>query len=468
MQVFNSLTKQKEEIIPIQPQKIGLYTCGQTVYDYTHIGHGRKYVQDDLLRRTLEYLGYEVKHVQNVTDVGHLVSDGDEGEDKLEKGAKKYGKTVWEVADFYTKHFYESLDKLNVLKPTIICKATDNIPEQIALVEKLIKKGHAYETSTGIFFSIESFPSYGHLFGQDLLDKKTGARDDVVIDPEKKNPADFALWFKAVGRFENHTMQWDSPWGKGFPGWHIECSAMSMKFLGETFDIHTGGIDHLPVHHPNEIAQSEGATGKKFVNYWMHTYHLMVDGAKMSKSLNNFYKVEDVVAKGYSALSLRYFYLQTHYRREMNFTWEALAASDSALKKLRNFMSKFKNEIDRTELSEDKLAKLDQYRAQFKTSLEDDLNMPEALAIVWEVVKSSIPNGDKYDLLVEFDTVLGLQLKEKEIQIHIPKEIISLADERLEARNTNNFEKADELRKLLAEKGYVIKDTTNSYTLHKI
>ncbi|HLL60820.1 MAG TPA: cysteine--tRNA ligase [Candidatus Nitrosocosmicus sp.] len=467
MYLFNSLTKQKEQFLPIDPPNVGLYTCGQTVYDFTHIGHGRKYVNDDILRRALTYLGYKVTHVQNVTDVGHLVSDADEGEDKLEKGARKYGKSVWEVADFYTKHFYNSLDKLNVLRPNIICKATEHITEQIWLVKKLIEKGHAYETSSGIFFSIDSFPEYGQIFGQNLGDKKIGVREEVVIDNEKKNPADFALWFKTVGRFKDHVMHWDSPWGEGFPGWHVECSAMSMKYLGETFDIHTGGIDHIPVHHPNEIAQSEAATGKKFVNYWLHTAFLTVDGKKMSKSLDNFYKVEDIENKHINPLSLRYLYLLTHYRKELNFTWEALSAADSALVKLRNHIKSFKNNKERLELSEEKLSKINDYRNQFKKAIEDDLNTPEAISTAWTVVKSNIPSEDKYDLLLEFDNILGLNISFSEEQ-NIPDEIINLANARKEAKAVKDYEKSDKLREEILQKGYEIEDRGEGYQIKKI
>lgn len=471
MQLFNSLSKQKEEFIPLNQFEVGLYTCGQTVYDYTHIGHGRKYVNDDILKRALKYFGYKVKHVQNITDVGHLVSDSDEGEDKMEKGAKKYNKTVWEVAQFYTDHFFMSMDKLNILRPTISCKATAHIPEQIALIQKLLDKGHAYDTSQAIYFSIDSFPQYGHLFGQNLLDKKTGVRDEVVVDKEKKNPADFVLWFKTVGRFANHIMHWTSPWGEGFPGWHIECSAMSMHYLGETFDIHTGGIDHISVHHPNEIAQSEAATGKQFVKYWLHTSHLMVDGQKMSKSLDNFYRIEDIEAKGFSPLALRYLYLQTHYRKELNFTWVALEAAQTALVKLNHFMQTFKKATERAELSEEKLKKIYQLREQFKQAIEDDLNTPEALSVMWAVAKSNIPSEDKYDLLREFDTIVGLNLitpLNLEVEQDIPDTVKKLAEEREVARKEKDFKKSDELRNQINAQGYQIEDINGEYKIKKI
>ncbi len=464
LKLYNTLTKKVEEFVPIKPQLVGLYTCGMTVYDYAHIGHGRKYVGDDVLRRALTYLGYKVKHVQNITDVGHLVSDADEGEDKLEKGALKTGKTVWEVAEYFTKHFYDSMDKLNVLRPDIICKATDHIPEQIALIKMLVEKRFAYETPEAVYFDVTKFPNYGALSGQNFEEKVVAARGEVKTGEHKKHPADFALWFKRVGRFANHMMHWDSPWGDGFPGWHIECSAMSMKYLGPTFDIHTGGIDHIPVHHPNEIAQSEAATGKPFVRFWVHHAFLMVDGKKMSKSLGNIFTVNDVVAKGFDALALRYFYLTAHYRTEINFTWEAFTAAQNALNQLRFSISNFKFQISnlkRTSLSEEKLAKTDTFRDKFKAALEDNLNMPQALAVAWEVVKSNIPSQDKYDLLVDFDEVLGLNLKSQismTKQEKVPKEIQILVDKREQLRRENKFEDADKIRKAIEEKGFFVED----------
>jgi len=410
IKLYNSLTKTLEDFVPLRPPKVGLYTCGMTVYDYAHIGHGRKYVGDDILRRVLTRFGYEVIHVQNVTDVGHLVSDADEGEDKLEKGAKKTGKTVWEVAEFFTKNFYDSMDMLNILRPTVICKATDHIAEQIALIEKLLAKGMAYDTPEAVYFDVTKFEGYGSLFGQKLEEKNTAVRKAVKTGEHKKHPADFALWFKRIGRFEGHTMHWESPFGDGFPGWHIECSAMAMKYLGETVDIHTGGIEHTAVHHPNEIAQSEAATGNQFVRFWIHHGHLMIDGAKMSKSLGNIVTVEDVAEKKFDPIALRYFYLTAHYRKPINFTWESLTAAQNALDELRSFVSRITYHVSRNILSEEKLEKVDCYRKKFDDALANDLNMPQALAIAWEVVKSNIPSQDKYDLLVDFDEIFGFSL----------------------------------------------------------
>ncbi|HVZ12649.1 MAG TPA: cysteine--tRNA ligase, partial [Patescibacteria group bacterium] len=319
MKLYNTLGRQIQEFDPINPPHVGVYTCGPTVYDYAHIGHLRKYINDDVLVRLLSANNYEVKHVMNVTDVGHLSSDADAGEDKLEKGAKKLGKDVLGVARMFEDDFFKSLHFVNIKKPTIVARATEHIDDQIALIETLVEKGFTYQTDQAIYFDVSKFPDYTKLSEQDLDDQKVGARSDVVVDHEKKNPQDFALWFFTVGRFESHALRWNSPWGEGFPGWHIECSAMSMKYLGLSVDIHTGGIDHVPVHHTNEIAQSEAATGVQFVKYWIHSAFLMVEGEKMSKSLGNFYRITDLVQKGFNPLAFRYLVFQTHYRSEMNF-----------------------------------------------------------------------------------------------------------------------------------------------------
>ncbi len=460
MDIFltNSLTRKKKKFEAINPPDVGIYTCGMTVYDYAHIGHGRKYVMDDILKRVLKANGYKVKHVQNVTDVGHLVSDADEGEDKLEKGAVKQGKTVWEVAEFFTKNFYESMDKLNIIRPDIICKATDHIKEQIELVQRLVDKGFAYDTPEAVYFDIAKFPRYGEAFGQKLEEKKVAVRSEVKTGEYKKNPADFALWFKRVGRFENHTMHWSSPWGDGFPGWHIECSAMSIKYLGDQIDIHTGGEDHLSVHHPNEIAQSEAATGKvPFVKYWLHTAFLMVDGKKMSKSLKNFYTVQDVVKKGFDPLALRYLYLGAHYRDPLNFTWDSLGASQTALLKLKSQVVNLKSQNNRTILSEDKQSKIDEYRDKFMGAINDDLNTSEALAVLWEMLGSNIPSADKYDLAMNFDEILGLNLGEMKI-VEIPENIKNLIKEREKLRSEGKYAEADKIRRQIQKLGFSVSD----------
>jgi cysteinyl-tRNA synthetase len=444
LRIYNSLSRQIEEFKPLTPPTVGMYTCGMTVYDYAHIGHGRKYVNDDILKRVLLFNGYKVKHVQNVTDVGHLVSDADEGEDKLEKGAKKTGKTVWDVAKFYTEHFYESMDLLNNIRPDIICKATEHIKEQIDLVAKLIDRGFAYDTKEAVYFDISKFASYDTLFtGQNIAEKKVAVREEIEKGSHKKHPVDFALWFKRVGRFEDHVMHWDSPWGDGFPGWHIECSAMSMKYLGETFDIHTGGIDHITVHHPNEIAQSEAATGKRFVNYWLHSNFLMVNGEKMSKSLGNFYTIEDIMAKGYDPLALRYLYLQTHYRQEMNFTFESLEAAQNTLNKLRrSYQNLPEGEVDRNIVT------------KFKNAVNDDLNMSKGLAVIWE----NIENINK-TTLAELDEVLGLKLAEyKEVKVNLPEKVQDMLKKREELRKEKKFAEADKIRDEIIKMGFIVED----------
>ncbi len=462
MRIYNSLSKTIEEFKPIKSPNVGMYACGITAYDYAHIGHGRKYVNDDILKRTLVLNGFKVKHVQNITDVGHLVSDSDEGEDKLEKGARKHGQTVWEVAEFFGKNFYESMDKLGIIRPDIICKATEHIPEQIEMVGKLLDKGYAYDTPEAVYFEVSKFPTYGQLFGQKLEDKQVAVRAEVKEGEYKKNPADFALWFKRVGRFKDHTMHWESPWGDGFPGWHIECSAMSTKYLGSQFDIHTGGEDHISIHHPNEIAQSEAASGKKpFVKYWVHTTFLMVDGRKMSKSLGNFYTVADILDKGYDPIALRYLYLTTHYRKQMNFTWASLDAAQSALTKLRETTTSLKAEKERNVLSEEKLSKIEDYRVRFNSAVSSDLNTPEALAVVWEVVKSNIPSSDKFDLLISFDEVLGLGLSSAQTaSAEVPENVKLLAKRRDELRLNKKFEEADKVRMEIEGLGFEVKDGT--------
>ena len=463
MKLYNSATKQLEEFIPIKKGKVGMYTCGPTVYDYAHIGHGRKYAMDDLLKRLLIYNGYQITHVQNITDVGHLVSDADEGEDKLEKGAAKFGKSVWDTAEVFIKGFYETMDKLNISRPDIICRATDHIPEQIELISKLINKGFAYDTSEAVYFDVSLFPRYGELSGQRVDEKLVAVRDDVHSGSHKKHPADFALWFKLVGRFEKHVMQWDSPWGRGFPGWHIECSAMSMKYLGETFDIHTGGEDHIPVHHTNEIAQSEAATGKPFAKYWVHYAFLQVDGTKMSKSLGNMYRVEEVMEKGFSPLALRYLYLTSNYRSPLNFTWSSIAGAQTALDKLNQFVREARNpksEI-RKNLSSEKLKKIDLFRARFLECVNNDLNFPMGLAVVWEMIKSNIPDMDKLDLILDWDSILGLDLANVQTIGEIPETIKQMVAIRENLRKEGKFVEADELRMEIEQKGYYVKDTAN-------
>ncbi|HOK55461.1 MAG TPA: cysteine--tRNA ligase, partial [Armatimonadota bacterium] len=369
MQLFNTLTRTKEEFIPLEPGKAGLYTCGPTVYNYAHIGNLRSYIFADILRRTLEFENYDVTQVMNITDVGHLTSDDDIGEDKMEAGARREGKSIWDIARYYEDAFFVDIDKLNIERPTIVARATEHVPDMIDLVKRLEERGFTYETEQAVYFDVTKFPEYTKLAGQALEEKITAARAEVQEDPEKKNPADFALWFKATGRFKNHLMQWDSPWGMGFPGWHVECSAMSMRYLGETFDIHTGGIDHIPVHHTNEIAQSQAATGKPFVRYWMHGEFLVVSGGeKMAKSAGEFLRLQVLTDKGYDPLAYRYLCLQVHYRSKLNFTWESLDAAQAGYNRLKAFI----DVASRARGTEQPWVQ--EYRDRFRDAITDDLN----------------------------------------------------------------------------------------------
>lgn len=456
LKLFNTLSRKVEVFKPLNPPKVGMYTCGPTVYDYAHIGNFRTYILSDIVHRTLLYLGYKVKAVMNITDVGHLTSDADEGEDKLEKGARREGKTAWEIAAKYTKIFLKDTKKLNMLAPSIFCKATDHIKEQIELVKKLEEKGYTYKTSDGIYYDTSKFPDYGKLARLDLKGLKAGAR--VAVNPEKRNPTDFALWkFSPQGK--KRDMEWDSPWGKGFPGWHIECSAMSMKYLGETFDIHLGGIDLLPVHHTNEIAQSEAATSKKFVNYWIHGEFVLVDGEKMSKSKGNFYNLGDIEKKGFDPLALRYLYLTSHYRSKMNFTWRALEGAQRALDRLREQVSEGKEEDGITNST---ISGIANFSSRFKKAISNDFNMPKALAVVWDLVKSDYPSSAKRASLLKFDQVLGLDL-EKGVKIDrvvkLDEEIKKLLEKRENLRKQKKWQEADKIREEIEEKGFIIEDT---------
>lgn len=463
MYLYNTLTRKIEKFKPLNPPLVTFYTCGPTVYDYTHLGHMRTYVNNDLLKRTLIYLGYKVKHVMNITDVGHLTGDDDQGEDKLEKGAKREKKSVWEIAKFYTDYFFYTIDQLNIIRPEIICKATDHIKEMINLIKILEKKGFVYETNEAVYFNTKKFKNYGILNPQKDKEKIKGAREEVYIDPNKKNPADFALWFKRVGRFANHTMHWDSPWGDGFPGWHIECSAMSMKYLGETIDIHAGGIDHIPIHHTNEIAQSEAATSKQFVRFWFHNNFLLVEGKKMSKSLGNFYTIDDIKKKKIEPLAIRYLFLQTHYRKSLNFTWQSAISSQLAYNELKEKILFYKNNLSQ-KLN---LEKLKSYQDKFKTLISNDLQIPKALAFVWEIIHEKKLNfKEKYRLILDFDKVLGLNLKNIKKET-IPKEIINLAKQRDKARKAKDFKTADKLREEIEKRGYIIEDTKEGFLLRK-
>jgi len=454
MKLYNTLSRKIEEFVPINPPKVGMYICGPTVYDYAHIGHSRTYINSDILIRVLRWLGFRVKSVMNITDVGHLTSDADEGEDKMEKKAKTENKNILEIAKFYTDDFWQMEQQLNIIRPDIITPATQYIEAMIELIKKLEKKGFTYKTADGIYFDSSKFPDYGRLARLDIEGLKAGWR---VEKRAKKNPTDFALWkLSPPAGGEKRQMEWPSPWGVGFPGWHIECSTMSMKHLGESLDIHTGGVDHIPVHHTNEIAQSEAATGKQFVKYWFHSGFLMVEGEKMSKSLGNFIRLQDLIDQGYEPMSLRYLFLTSHYRTTVNFTWEALKASQEAYRKLKAIVAGWQGEKERTILSEEKLAKLQGLSLKFREAVENDLNLPQALAVVWEMAKSNIPSRDKLELISDWDQILGLDLLKIK---KIPEEIIQLIKQREELRKQKKWEEADELRKKIEKKGFKVKDT---------
>ena len=451
IKLYNTLTRKKEVFKPLKDKKVGFYTCGPTVYWYQHIGNLRSYIFSDILKRVLIFNGYKVKQVMNITDVGHLTSDADTGEDKIEKAAKKEGKTAKEISNYYWKIFRQDFKKLNIQEPDIWCKATEHIKEQIALIKKLEEKGYTYKTSDGIYFDTSKFKDYGKLAGLKKEGLEPGKR---VGMKEKKNPTDFALWkFSPVGI--KRQMEWKSPWGIGFPGWHIECSAMSMKYLGESFDIHTGGEDHIPIHHPNEIAQSEAATGKKFVNFWLHGAFLTFKGEKVSKSRGGLYTVSELEEKGFPPLAYRYFCLTAHYRTPLDFSFKALENAENSVGRLKNIIS---------ELRDDK--KLNQkYLEEFNKAISDDLDMPNALAILWNFLRNNSAEG-KIKTIKEMDKVLGLDLFKKE-KIIIPKEISQLVKEREKARKNKNWQRADELRKEIKAKGYLIEDTAKGPKLKK-
>ena len=464
IQLYNTLTKTKEDFKPIEGNTVRMYSCGPTVYSYAHIGNFRTYVFMDTLRRVLEYNGYELKHVMNITDVGHLESDADEGEDKMEKAARKENKDPYEIANFYTHKFCIDMARLNIEKPEIIAKATEHIQEMLEFVQGLIKNGYAYETSKGIYFDISKLDKYPVLSNRKLDDQIAGARVDV--DTEKKNPYDFALWIKAP---ENHIMKWESPWGLSYPGWHIECSAMGRKYLGDQFDIHTGGIDHIPTHHENEIAQSKGLTGKIPAKTWMHVEFLQVDGGKMSKSLGNTYILDQLQEKGIEPLAYKLFCFTAHYRTKLNFTFDTALATQKALTRLREGFVKHQQgteNIDEQEIKE--------YENKFLETINDDLNMPAAMGIVWEIVRNEHKSKQFAELLLKFDKVLGLDLEnskkylEESKNVELPQEIQELLEKRKQARADKNWALSDEIRDSLKEKGYAVKDTKEGMTVEKI
>jgi cysteinyl-tRNA synthetase len=458
--LYNTSGKIIEEIIPLNEGKIGMYSCGPTVYYYAHIGNLRTYICTDILRRTLEYTGLRVKQVMNVTDVGHMTSDEDAGEDKIEKRAQLENRSPWEIARFYEDYFFTAIDKLNILPPQVKPRGTEHIPDMIQLIERLETKGYTYRTGVGVIFDTAKFPRYPDFAGLKLEGQISGHR--VNIDPERRHPWDFALW---VTNQPQHLMQWDSPWGKGFPGWHIECSAMSMKYLGEQLDIHTGGIDHIPVHHTNEIAQSEAATGKQFAKYWFHCNFLTVDDRKMSKSLGNLYTLEDLEAKAILPLSFRFFCLYSSYMKSINFTWEALAAAQNSLVKLWTKAKDFPGPS----------FPIPELLDRFETAMGDNLNTPVALAVLWEVMNSDYPDDQKAATIFKMDEILGLRLRNAEQNLSSLEMLSSksanrdkaaaLAEKRKILRNERKFREADEIRNQIQELGFTVKDTADGFEL---
>ena len=456
LKLYNTLSKQKEVFKPINDDKVRMYSCGPTVYYYAHIGNLRTYLFMDNLRRVLKYNGYNLLHAMNITDVGHLVSDADEGEDKMAVAAKRENKDPYEIAEFYTNRFMGDLQKLNIGKPEIICKATEHIKEMEEYVLQIIKNGYTYETENTIYFDTSKLDKYGLLSNIKVEEQKAGARVD--FDKEKKNVTDFALWIKAP---ENHIMKWDTFWGKCYPGWHIECSAMGRKYLGDHFDIHTGGIDHIPIHHENEIAQSKGCTGKIPANFWMHSEFLLIDGGKMSKSLNNVYTISDLEAKGFSAMDYRMFNFTSHYRNKLNFTWDSLESAKIALNRLKEGYQKHEEGIE--QVSDEKI---EGYKQKFNEAINDDLNMPLAMSVVWEVIKENNKSKQYAELLRKFDEVLGLEINKK-VEIELPEEVKKLVEERKLALLNKDCAKSDELRDKIDQMGYSVKDTKDGMEITK-
>ncbi|MCI9000607.1 MAG: cysteine--tRNA ligase [Clostridia bacterium] len=460
LKFYNTLSKTKEVFEPINKQEVKIYSCGPTVYKNATIGNMRTNIFQDVLRRVLRYNGYTLKHAMNITDVGHLVSDGDEGEDKMLKSAREEKKTPMQIAEHYTQLFFEDLKDLHIETPEIVCKATDHIKEMLAYVQKLMENGYAYETSTAIYFDVSKLDKYPILSNLEVENQKAGAR--VEVDKEKKNPCDFALWIKAP---ENHLMKWDSPWGPSYPGWHIECSAMGQKYLGEQFDIHTGGIDLIPTHHENEIAQSKGACGRIPANYWLHGEYLLINGGKMSKSLGNVYLLKDIKDRGYDPIVYKLFSYSCHYRNKLNFTWEGIEATAKSLERLR---SSYQAHIQgNDELTKQDREKLVQVEENFHKAINDDLNMPLAMSFVWELARFEKRNKEVANLLKKFDTVLGIRIDFENEKEQLPEEILQIIEQRKQARQRKDFGKSDELRDELLKRGYTVKDTKNEMIVTK-
>ena len=465
VRLYNTLTRKLEEFEPIKKGEVGIYSCGPTVYWNQHIGHMYAYTQWDILVRYLRYSDYQVKWVMNITDVGHLTSDQDSGKDKMEKGAERENLSVWKIADKYIAQFLESLDLLNIQRPDVLCRATEHIAEQIDLIKKIEANGFTYKTKTGLVFDTAKFPDYAKFARLNLAKQYSGSR--VEIDPGKKRPWDFLLW---VTNQPGHIMQWDSPWGRGFPGWHIECTAMSTKYLGNQFDIHTGGKEHISVHHTNEIAQGFGAFGRRTANFWLHNDWLREKGGeKMSKSKGNFVTAQDLVAKCLDPLGLRYLILTSHYRRGLDFSWEALAGAQTALGRLKNFTGGKESGEDTSGVTRRGSREVEEFRQKFLAAVNDDLNIPRALAVVWETVRDRrVEDREKRELILDLDRILGLKLGEAGKVTKAPKEIKELAVEREKLRKAGKWEEADKIRREVEELGWRIEDAAEGPKVKQI
>ena len=464
--LYNTMSRAVEEFKPISDEYVGLYSCGPTVYNYAHIGNLRTYIFEDTLKRVLRHAGYNVKHVMNITDVGHLTGDGDDGEDKMEKSARESGRSVWDIAKFYTDAFFKDYDSLNIIRPDVVCPATQHIQQMIDLIKRLEAGGHTYIAGGNVYFSIDTFPEYGKLAKLNLDDLKSGARID--IDSNKRNPKDFVLWF-TNSKFGEQAMMWDSPWGRGYPGWHIECSAMSMYYLGEQFDIHCGGIDAIPVHHTNEIAQSEAATGKKWVNYWMHGEFLLSDKGKMSKSSGEFLTLSVLTSHGYDPMDYRYFCLGATYRTQLQFSYQGMDAARTARLGLVDRIASLGDEVAPAgSISE----KTKAYMDQFDGFVCNDLATARGLSVLWTMLKDEgISNAEKRYAVNYMDQVLGLRLNEvkakKDDSQDIPAEVMELVEKRAQAKRNKDWAAADSYRNQIDAMGYLLKDTPNGPSLQK-
>jgi cysteinyl-tRNA synthetase len=472
MKLYNTLSRSIEEFKPIDENLVRIYTCGPTVYNYAHLGNLRTYIHEDILEKTLRYIGYPVKRVMNITDVGHLESDADDGEDKMLKGAKRENKTVWEIAQHYTDAFFADIEKLNIKKADIVAKATDYINEYIEFIKGLEQKGYTYVANGNVYFDITKVEDYTKLSGMDLDQLKTASRENVTVDEHKKNPQDFVLWF-TKSKFENQAMKWESPWGVGYPGWHIECSVISLKNLGEQMDIHCGGVDHIPVHHTNEIAQTESYTGKTWVKYWWHSEFLIDNNGKMSKSSGEFLTLSLVEKKGLNPLAYRYYVLNSHYRKQLAFSFDSLAAAENAYVKLKNRVKNIKDNTDdnlnNIELSQSAY----KFKEEFKNCLEDDLNTANAITVLFNMLKADeLTSNEKIKLIEDFEQVLSLDLlkEEKAEEIHddLVEYIEEMIQKRQQAKKNKDFQLADAIRAELLEKGIALEDTRQGVNWKRI